>query len=180
MKHKVRLAASSVLTDAAAWTTGNCPDQASHTDASAIAADVNTASSTSTAHTQGEDAATSAWDEAEGLGFPANVYIDYDLEGFAAPNSTCVSASESYISGWDAELESLGGTPAFTDQPALRTCPRSPQPVRPIRRHSHIAASNALRDTTCAAGDLRVVAGYGPGLQQVLSAWLPDSAPTPR
>jgi hypothetical protein len=119
--------------NAAAWNSGECPDQPSHADESTIQADADIgiglglfytglqnpcsnysddfSTNTSTAYSQGEDAAANAWDEAEGLGFPGNVYIYYDLEAYNTTNSTCVSASTSYISGWDSEMEGLGGHP---------------------------------------------------------------------
>jgi Domain of unknown function (DUF1906) len=119
--------------DAAAWNSGDCPDQSSNADKSTIQADANTgiglglfytglqdpcsnisgefSTNTSTAHSQGEDAAADAWDEAEDLGFPANVYIYNDLEAYDTSDSTCVSAATSYISGWDSEMEGLGGHP---------------------------------------------------------------------
>jgi hypothetical protein len=118
--------------DAAAWS-GQCPDQSSNADESSIQADANIgmglglfytglqdpcsnisgdfSTDTSTAQSQGEDAAVNAWDEAEDLGFPGNVYIYYDLEGYNTGDSTCVSAATSYISGWDSEMEGLGGHP---------------------------------------------------------------------
>jgi hypothetical protein len=123
--------------DALAWAAGECPDQATDTDSSAIAADADTgmglglfytglqapypctdfsgvfSSDSGTAYGQGEDAATSAWDEAEDMGFPKNVYIYNDLEGFSSPDATCVDAAESYVSGWDYQMESLGGHPGL-------------------------------------------------------------------
>jgi hypothetical protein len=119
--------------DALAWKAGQCPDQSANTDESSIQADASIgmglglfytglqdpcsnipgefSTDTSTAHSQGADAAVDAWDEAEDLGFPGNVYIYDDLEAYNTGDSTCVSAATSYISGWDSELEGLGGHP---------------------------------------------------------------------
>jgi hypothetical protein len=120
--------------NAAAWNTGDCPVQASNTSASSIEADANTgiglvpiyaglqdpcfnsgndfSTDQSTANAQGQSAAGTAWDEAEALGFPKNVYIYYDLEGYDTSDATCVSAAGSFLAGWDSEMESLGGHPA--------------------------------------------------------------------
>jgi Rv2525c-like, glycoside hydrolase-like domain len=121
--------------NAGAWTTPACPDQSSHVSATDIGQDANDgiglglfytglqapcntgmgyalfSYNTSTAKTQGEDDASTAWSEAEGLGFPGNVYIYFDLEGYNTQSSSCNSAAEAFISGWDSKMNSLGGHP---------------------------------------------------------------------
>jgi hypothetical protein len=121
--------------NAGAWNTGACPDQASHAGATDLQEDANYgigiallyvglqdpcvnqsglaefSSNTSTARTQGEDDASTARSEAVSDGFPSNVYIYFDLEGYNTADSSCVDAAVSFIGGWDSKMNAGGGYP---------------------------------------------------------------------
>lgn len=58
---------------------------------------------------QGESDATSAeYNAVDVLGFPANVYIYFDMEGFNT-TATCDTAAESCINGWEYEMHTVLG-----------------------------------------------------------------------
>jgi Domain of unknown function (DUF1906) len=60
----------------------------------------------STAQSQGEAQANAAVSEANATGF-GNVYIVYDMEAFDTENSTCVTAAESFINGFQYEVHTV-------------------------------------------------------------------------
>jgi hypothetical protein len=62
---------------------------------------------TSTANSQGSSSADAAISTAEGLGFSSSI-IYFDLEAFDTTNSSCLSAAEAFVSGWDTELKNKG------------------------------------------------------------------------
>ncbi len=61
-----------------------------------------------TAQGQGQAAANNAVSAAQGLGFSTGAVIYYDLEGYDTSNATCVSAANSFITGWDQQMTTLG------------------------------------------------------------------------
>jgi Rv2525c-like, glycoside hydrolase-like domain len=64
--------------------------------------------SSSTATVQGEAQASAAVAAADADGF-GNVYIYYDIEAYDTSNSTCVSAAQSFINGWEYEIHAVDG-----------------------------------------------------------------------
>jgi Domain of unknown function (DUF1906) len=61
-----------------------------------------------TALAQGEAQANAAVAAAEADGF-ANFYVYYDLEGFNTSNSTCVTAAEMFVNGFEYEIHTVDG-----------------------------------------------------------------------
>jgi Domain of unknown function (DUF1906) len=62
----------------------------------------------STATGQAESQANAAVAAAKAEGF-GDVYIYYDLEAFNTGNSTCVTAAESFINGWEYQIHTVDG-----------------------------------------------------------------------
>jgi hypothetical protein len=57
-----------------------------------------------TARSQGKNEADAAISRANSLGFAPGAVIAYDLEGGFTLSSTCLTAVQQFITGWDAEL----------------------------------------------------------------------------
>jgi Domain of unknown function (DUF1906) len=62
----------------------------------------------STAHTQGVNAAISAESAMNSLGLTTGTVIYDDVEGYDTSNSTCVNAVNSFVDGWDQQLQADG------------------------------------------------------------------------
>ncbi len=59
---------------------------------------------TSTAYSQGENEAISAYDAVVLLGMGSDTPVAYDLEAFDTSNSSCVAAAQAFINGWTHQL----------------------------------------------------------------------------
>lgn len=96
---------------------------------------------TSTAYSQGVSSADAARDAANNLGFnstPQYNVIYFDLEAFNTSDSTCLAAAESFISGWDTELDTntnysggMYGSTCGTDLQAFASLVDSPSAIAP-------------------------------------------------
>jgi len=64
---------------------------------------------TTTANSEGSNAADYAISDAESLGF-TNSIVYFDLEAFDTSNSTCLAAAEAFVRGWVNELQNRGWT----------------------------------------------------------------------
>lgn len=62
----------------------------------------------STAFSQGENAAIASETAVNSLGLAGGTVIYIDVEGYNTGNSTCVNAVNSYVNGWDEELQADG------------------------------------------------------------------------
>jgi hypothetical protein len=94
-------------------------------------------SGTTAAYNDGVGAANNAASAAENLGFGAGV-IYFDLEAFNYTNSTCLNAAESFINGWDYQLDTntsfsggLYGSSAGSDLAAFHGIANPPTAIAP-------------------------------------------------
>lgn len=62
----------------------------------------------SSAHNQGVNAGIAAENALGSLGFASGTVIYLDVEGYNTGNSTCVNAVNSYVDGWDQQLQGDG------------------------------------------------------------------------
>jgi hypothetical protein len=62
----------------------------------------------STATAQGEAQANAAVAAADDDGF-GDAYIYYDMEAYDTSNSTCVTAAQSFVNGWEYEIHTVDG-----------------------------------------------------------------------
>jgi hypothetical protein len=90
-----------------------------------------------TAQSQGEAQANAAVSAANSDGF-GNVFIVYDLEGYNTGNSTCVTAAESFINGFQYEVHSVDsrqgavyGSSCASDLAGLTSHSNVPQAIYP-------------------------------------------------
>jgi hypothetical protein len=59
---------------------------------------------TSTAYSQGQNEAISAYNTLISLGISSNAPIIYDMEGAGGSSQTCINATKSFIQGWTNQL----------------------------------------------------------------------------
>jgi Rv2525c-like, glycoside hydrolase-like domain len=71
------------------------------------------AKNTTTAATQGREAADDAATDATALGLPAGSPIWFDMEGYHLGDAACTSSVQSFAAAWNAELSAAGFVPGI-------------------------------------------------------------------